>query len=92
MKTREGDHVDCQFAKIGIQLTRETQAGGDTRHGQGNQMVEISIGGSGELEGAEANVIESFIVNTERLVGVLHQLVNRESSIVRLDDGVRHFG
>ena len=33
VKTGEGDHVDGQFAEIGIELTGESEAGGDTGHG-----------------------------------------------------------
>jgi hypothetical protein len=33
VKTWEGYHVDSQFTEISIQLTRESEAGGDSRHG-----------------------------------------------------------
>ncbi len=36
VETGEGDHVDGQFSEISVQLTGETQAGGNTRHGKGN--------------------------------------------------------
>jgi hypothetical protein len=32
VQTWEWDHVDSQFAKIRVQLTRETEASGDTGH------------------------------------------------------------
>ena len=32
METREGNHVDGEFAEIGIQLTRETKTGSHSRH------------------------------------------------------------
>ena len=76
MEAGEGNHVDCQLPEISIELAREAKASGDSRHGQGDQMVQISIGGSGELECAEADVIQSFVVNAEGLVGVLDQLVD----------------
>ena len=57
MEAGEGDHVNSQFPEISIELAREAQASGDTRHSQGNKMVQISIGGCGELEGTEADVI-----------------------------------
>jgi len=32
VETREWNHVDSQFPEIGVELTGEPQAGGDTRH------------------------------------------------------------
>lgn len=43
---------------------------------------------SGELESAEANVVEGFIVEHHALVSILDQLVNGERGVVRLDDRV----
>jgi len=33
METGEGHHVDGQFPEVSIQLTGESEAGGDTAHG-----------------------------------------------------------
>ncbi|GMT14308.1 hypothetical protein PFISCL1PPCAC_5605 [Pristionchus fissidentatus] len=90
VKTREGNHVDGQLAEISIELTRESQAGRNSRHGHRHKMVEISIVGVGKFQGAETDLVEGFVVNTESLVGVLHELVDRESGIVGLDDSVRN--
>ena len=88
----EGNHVDSQLPQISIELTRETETGGDTRHGEGDQMVEITICGVGELEGTEADVVKSLIVNAVGLICVLNKLVNRESGIVWLHHSVRDLG
>ena len=91
VETREGDHVDGEFAEVCIELSGESQAGGDTAHGGRDQVVEIAIGWGGQFECAEADVIEGLVVNAVSFVGVLYQLVDRESGIVRLDDSVRNF-
>jgi len=39
-------------------------------------MVEVAIGGSGQFECAEADVIESLVVNAVSLVRVLNELMN----------------
>ena len=54
-------------------------------------MVQVAVGRVRQLERAEANVVERFIVDAVRLVSVLDQLVDRECRVVRLDDGVGHF-
>eukprot|EP00967_Tisochrysis_lutea_P120953 scaffold198792_cov32-Tisochrysis_lutea.AAC.1 len=64
----EGDHVDGKLAQVAVELAREAEATGGRRHDGGDEVVQITKGGSGELEGAEANVIESLVVDEERLV------------------------
>ena len=89
METREGNHVDCQLAQVGVELARESEAGGDATHGGRDEVVEISVCGVGELEGAEADVIESLVVDAIGLVRVLYQLVDGQGGIVRLHNSVR---
>ena len=52
-------------------------------------MIQVAVGGGGKLEGSETDVVEGFVVNAVRLVGVLDQLVNGKSGVVGFDDGVR---
>ena len=92
MKTWEGHHVDGQFAQIGIQLAREAEAGRDARHGERDQVIKVTVGWSRQLEGTEADVVQRLVVDAVRLVRVLNQLVDGESSVVGLDDSVWHLG
>jgi len=68
--------VDSQLSQISVKLTRETQRGGDTAHDDRNQVVQVTIAGGGELQGAEADIVQSLVINTEGLVRVLNQLVD----------------
>ena len=45
-----------------------------------------------KLQGAEADVVKRLVVQHHALVGVLHELVDRERGVVGLDHRVRHFG
>jgi hypothetical protein len=54
-------------------------------------MVQVTVGWGGELQGSEANIVESLVIDTVGLVGVLNELVDGEGGVVRLDDGVRDF-
>jgi hypothetical protein len=65
VQTREGNHVDCEFPEIGIELTRESQARGDTRHDRGDEVVQVTIRGIRQLEGAHADVIESLDMSVQ---------------------------
>lgn len=65
-------------------MTGESQASGDAGHDNGDKVVKITIGGRGEFQGPEADVVERLIIDTERFVGVLHKLVDGQSGIVWL--------
>ena len=44
-------------------------------------MVQITVGGGGELEGTEADIVKSFVVHHEGLITVLHQLKERQDGV-----------
>ena len=92
VETGEGDHVDRQLPQIGVQLTGEPETSCHSRHGGRHEMVQVPVGGSGELEGAEADVVEGFVVDAEGLICVLHQLVDGQGSVVGFHHCVGHFG
>jgi len=92
VKTGEGDEIHSELAEVSIELTGEAEAACDAGHGGRHEVVEVTVGGSGELEGAEADVVKSFVVEAEALVGVLNELVHGEGGVVGLYDGVRHLG
>ena len=76
VKSGEGNHVDGEFPEISVELSRESEAGGDTRHGGGDQMVEISVCGGGEFEGSEADIVQGFVVDGEGFICVLYELMD----------------
>ena len=39
-------------------------------------MIEIAVGGGGELEGTEADIVKSLVIDAVRLVGVLDELMD----------------
>ena len=53
-------------------------------------MIQIIVGRGGQLESAEANIIQRLVINAEGLVGVLNELVDGESGVVGLNDSVRN--
>lgn len=84
MQPGERHHVDGQFPQISIELAREAQAGGHTTHGGWDEVVEITVGGRGQFQCAEADVVEGLIINAVGLICVLNQLVDRQGGVVRL--------
>merc|ERR1712118_453779 len=92
VETGEGDEVDAELAEVRVELTREAQAASHAGHARGAKMVEVTVGGGGELEGTEADVVQGLVVKAHALVGVLDKLVDGEGGVVGLDDGVGHLG
>ena len=92
VQTREGNHVDGELAQIAVELTGEAEGGGDAGHDDGDEAVQVTVPRGGELEDAEADLVEGLVVNAEGLVRVLDKLVDGEGGIVGLDDGVGDLG
>jgi predicted CoA-binding protein len=55
-------------------------------------MVKITISGGGELKSSETDIVESFVINDHALIGVFDKLMDGESSVVWLNNGIRHLG
>jgi hypothetical protein len=63
VQPRERNQVDCHFPEISVQLTGEPDASSDARDGSGDQVVEITVGGGGQLEGSEADIVQCLVVD-----------------------------
>lgn len=92
VETGERNHVHSQLTQIRVELTGESQTGGDAGHDSGDEVVQVTVGRVRQLQGAHADVVESLVVNAKGLIRVLDQLVDRESGVVGLNDGVGHLG
>merc|ERR1719326_124712 len=92
METGEWHQVDSELSEIRVKLTWESEAAGDTGESGGHEMVKITIGWGGQLEGSEADIVEGLVINAHNLIGVLDKLMDREGGVVWLDDGIRHLG
>jgi hypothetical protein len=92
VETREGDKVDGELAKVGVELTGEAEAASDTGHSGRHEVVEVTVSGGCEFEGTEADIVQGFVVDNHDFVGVLNELVDRQGSVVRFDNGIRHLG
>jgi hypothetical protein len=69
-------------------MCTHSQTGSNTGHDEGDQVVQVGVRRAGDLQGVHTDVVERLVIDTVGLVGVLNQLVDREGSVVRLDDGV----
>merc|ERR1712228_728484 len=92
MESGEWDQVDGEFPEVGVELTGEPDGAGGTGHGNGDEMVKITIGGGGELKSSEADIVEGFVIDDHALIGVLNELMDGEGGVVWLNNGIRDLG
>jgi hypothetical protein len=92
MESGEGDQVNCELSEIGVELSWESKAASDSGKCGRHEMVEISIGGGGELEGSEADIIKGLVINAHNLIGILDELMHRKGGVVWLNNGIGHLG
>ena len=90
MESWEWDKVNSELSKIGVKLSWESEAAGDTGKGSRDEMVKITVGWGGELEGSEADIVEGLVINAHNLIGVLNKLMDGEGGVVWLNDGIGH--
>jgi len=90
MESWERHQVGGELSQIRVELTWESQTAGNTGDGGRDQMVEITVGWGGELEGSEADIVKSFVINDLDFIGVFDQLMDRQGSVVWLNDGIGH--
>jgi hypothetical protein len=73
-------------------LTWESEAAGNTWNTGRDQVVKITISGGGKLKGSEADIIESFVINTHNLISVFDELMDWKGGVVWLNDGIWDLG
>ena len=89
MESWEWDKVDSELSEIGVELSWESEAASDTGESSRDEMVKITVGWGGELEGSEADIVKGFVINAHNLIGVLNKLMDGEGGVIWLDDGIR---
>merc|ERR1712166_1671084 len=75
MQTREWDQIDSELTQVTVQLTREAKASCHATHGCTEEMVQISVSWSSQLQCAETDVVESLVVKKHAFIGILDQLM-----------------
>jgi len=91
VETWEWNQVDSQFSEVRVQLTWESEAASDTRHGGGHEVVEVSVGWGGQFEGSEADVVQCFVIDDHDFISIFDQLMDGKGGVIWLNDGVGDF-
>jgi len=81
-----GHQVSLELSDIDVQGTIETEGGGQGRDNLSNQSVKVGVGGSVDVQGSLADVIDGLIVEHESDISVLQQGVSGEDRVVGLNN------
>jgi len=87
-----GDEVGLEFGDIDVEGTVESEGGSERGDNLGNESVEVSVGGSLNVEVSSADVIDGFVIEHDGDIGVLKEGVSGEDGVVGLDDGSGDLG
>jgi len=90
--TRVWHQVGLELVQVDVQGTVESERRGDRGDDLSDETVQVLVGGTGDVEVAAANVVDSLVVDQEGTVGVLDGGVGGENSVVRLNDSSRDAG
>ena len=66
VEPRERHHVHRQLAEVAVKLAGEAERARRPADGGGHQVVQVAVGRRGELERAEADVVQRLVVEPER--------------------------
>jgi hypothetical protein len=92
VNTGVGHQVGLELGDIHVQGTIETEGCGQGGNDLGNQSVKVGVGGSINVEGSLADVIDGLIVEHEGNISVLKEGVGGEHRVVGLNDGSGDLG
>jgi len=92
MESGERNKVDSELSEVRVELTGESDGAGNTGHSNGDEMVEITIGGGGELESSEADIVEGLVIDNLDFISIFDKLMDGKGGVVRLDNGVGDLG
>jgi len=88
VETWEWHEVDSELSQVRVELTWESEAAGDTGEGSRDEMVKITVGWGGELEGSEADIVEGFVIDNLDLISILDELMDGKGSVIWFNDGI----
>lgn len=78
--------IGLEFSDIDVEGTIESQRSSERRDNLSNESVQVSVGGSLDIEISSADIVKSFVVEHDGDISVLEKRVGGENGVVRLND------
>jgi hypothetical protein len=87
MNTGIGDEVGLELGDIDIEGTVEPEGGSQGGDDLRDEPVEVGVGGSLDVEGSTADIVDGLVVEHDGDVGVLEEGVGGEDRVVGFNNG-----
>lgn len=85
MNARIRDQIGLELGQVHVEGTIETQRSGDRGDNLANQTVQVSVGGTLNVQIATADVVDGLVVHHKGTVRVLQCGVGGQHRVVRLN-------
>jgi len=90
--TGVGDQVGLELGNIDIEGTIESEGGSQGGDNLSDEAVQVGVGGSLNIEGSAADIVDSLVVEDNSDISVLEERVGAEDGVVGLNDGRGNLG
>jgi hypothetical protein len=87
-----GDQVGLEFSYIDVKGTIESEGGSQWWDNLSDESVQVSVGGSLNIEVSSADIVDGFVVEHNGDIGVFEERVGWEDGVVWLNDGSWNLG
>jgi len=86
VNTRVGHQVGLELSDIDVEGTIETEGGRQGGDNLSDQSVQVSVGGSFDVQRSTADIVDGFVVEHDAHISVFQQGVSGQHGVVWLND------
>merc|ERR1711981_801920 len=86
MDSGVGDEVGLELSDIDVEGTIESEGGSKGGDDLGDESVEVGVGGSLNIKGSSADIVDGFVVKHDSDIGMLKKRVSGEDGVVWLNN------
>mmetsp|Transcript_27255 Transcript_27255/g.50246 ORF Transcript_27255/g.50246 Transcript_27255/m.50246 type:complete len:459 (+) Transcript_27255:280-1656(+) len=92
MDTGVGHQVGLELSDIDVEGTIETEGGSEGGDNLSNETVQVGVGGTLNVEGTTADIVDGLVIKHNGDIGVLKERVGGKDGVVGLNNGGRDLG
>merc|ERR1711981_614386 len=86
MDSGVGDEVGLELSDIDVEGTIESEGGGKGGDDLGDESVEVGVGGSLNIKGSSADIVDGFVVKHDGDISMLKKRMGGEDGVVWFDN------
>jgi len=82
-----GNQIGLEFSNIDVKGTIESEGSSQTGDNLSDQSVQVSVGGSFDIEVSSADIVDSFVIEHNGNIGMFEERVGTQDRVVGFNDG-----